>query len=229
MTQAMFQVLVVEDDEALGRVLSTLLEAHGHRCVLAGSARRALVEARSHKPDLALVDLGLPDGDGLAVIRAIREYSSMPVLVLSARIAEAEKVRALDAGADDYVTKPFSTPELLARIRAALRRRVRSDESLPVLHLGDVAIDFGARTASRGTEPVHLTPLEFRLLECLARRAGLIVMQRELIAEVWGPDRVDDSRSLRSCMKNLRQKLEPDPARPRFLLTELGLGYRLCP
>jgi len=220
-------ILVVEDDAVLSAVLTTLLEAHGYRCVHAGTGERALIEARSHRPDLMLVDLGLPDRDGAAVIREIREFSPVPVLVLSARTMEAEKIKALDAGADDYVTKPFSAPELLARVRAALRRSARSGDTLPVLQLGDVTVDFTQRSARGPDGPLHLTPLEYRVLDCLARNAGMIVTQAQLIREAWGPERAGDSRGLRSYIRMLRQKLEPDPRQPRYLLTEAGVGYRL--
>jgi two-component system KDP operon response regulator KdpE len=228
MTTAMFMVLVVEDDEVLSGVLTTLLEAHGYRCVQAATGGRALIEARGHRPDLLLVDLGLPDRDGTTVIREIREFSPVPILVLSARTMEAEKIWALDAGADDYVTKPFSAPELLARVRAALRRSVRSGDTLPVLQLGDVTVDFTQRNARGRDGPLHLTPLEYRVLECLARNAGMIVTQKDLITQAWGPERAADSRGLRSYIKMLRQKLEPDPGRPQYLVTEAGVGYRLC-
>jgi two-component system, OmpR family, KDP operon response regulator KdpE len=226
-TSAMFMVLVVEDDAELGRVVVTLLEAHGYRCVLAASAQRATIEARSHKPDLVLVDLGLPDRDGTTVIRDIRAFSPVPILVLSARTLETEKIRALDAGADDYVTKPFSAPEMLARVRAALRRAARSGDALALLQLGEVSVDLSSRSATQGGAPLHLTPLEYRVLEILARNAGMIVTQQELITQAWGPERASDTRGLRSYIKTLRQKLEVDPGRPRFLLTEAGLGYRL--
>jgi len=228
MTTAMFMVLIVEDDVVLGAVLATLLEAHGYRCVRAATGQRALIEARSHRPDLVLMDLGLPDCDGATVIRQIREFSPVPILVLSARTMEAEKIRALDAGADDYVTKPFSAPELLARARAALRRSARGGDNLPVLQLGNVMVDFTQRNARGPEGPLHLTPLEFRVLECLARNAGLVVTQKELITQAWGPERAADSRGLRVYIKMLRQKLEPDPGRPRYLVTEAGVGYRLC-
>jgi two-component system KDP operon response regulator KdpE len=221
-------VLVVEDDVVLGGVLVTLLEAHGYRCVHAATGQRALIEARSHRPDLVLMDLGLPDCDGATVIRQIREFSPVPILVLSARTMEAEKIGALDAGADDYVTKPFSAPELLARARAALRRSARGGDQLPVLQLGSVSVDFTQRSARGPEGPLHLTPLEFRVLECLARNAGLVVTQKELITQAWGPERTADSRGLRVYIKMLRQKLEPDPGRPRYLVTEAGVGYRLC-
>lgn len=227
MTEAMFQVLIVEDEPGIRAVLLALLEAAGYRVIEAESAGRALAEARSHRPDLLIVDLGLPDRDGIAVIRAVRGFSPVPIVVLSARALEADKIAALDAGADDYITKPFGSAELLARVRAALRRNARSAEQLPVLRLGAVEIDLERR---RGVGPggeIHFTPLEFRLLECLARRAGLVVRQDVIIREVWGPDRVGDSRGLRAYVKMLRHKLEPDPGQPRYLLTETGVGYRL--
>ncbi len=188
---------------------------------------RAEIEVRSHKPDLLLVDLGLPDGDGLKVIKKVRLWSPVPVIVLSARTMEEQKIAALDAGADDYVTKPFSAPELLARVRAALRRSVRGAEQTTVLHLNSVAVDLARRETHGPNGEIHLTPLEYRVLECLARNLGSIVVQNQLIREVWGPERLGDTRSLRGCVKNLRGKLEPDPRKPRYILTEAGLGYRL--
>lgn len=227
MTQALHQVLVVEDEPDIRGILRTLLRTAGYRVIETDTAARAIVEARSHKPDLLLVDLGLPDADGLKVIRAVREWSPVPVVVLSARAMEAQKIEALDAGADDYVTKPFSAPELLARVRAALRRNVRSADQLPALRIGSVAIDLARRQANSSAGEVHFTPLEYRVLESLARQSGMIVTQRQLIREAWGPDKLGDTRSLRVCIKNLRYKLEPDPARPQYLLTEAGVGYRL--
>jgi len=223
----MHQVLVIEDEPAIRSVLRVLLQAEGYRYIEADTAMRAEIEARSHKPDLLLIDLGLPDADGLKVIRRVRAWSQVPIVVLSARTMEEQKIAALDAGADDYVTKPFSAPELLARIRAALRRDVRGAAPAAVLQFGALRVDL-ARREARGTEgEVHLTPLEYRVLASLTRHLGSIVMQRQLIREVWGPERQDDSRSLRVCIKNLRAKLEPDPRRPRYLITETGLGYRL--
>src|SRR3984957_7106474 len=227
MTQAMHQILVIEDEPAIRSVLRVLLEAEGYRFIEADTAMRAEIEARSHKPDLLLVDLGLPDGDGLKVIRKVRAWSPVPVIVLSARTMEEQKIAALDAGADDYVTKPFSAPDLLARARSTLRRNARRDDGTSTLKFGSLRVDLARREAHGPSGQIHMTPLEYRVLECLARHAGLIVRQEQLIREVWGPDRLDDSRSLRVCVKNLRGKLEPDPRRPKYLVTEVGLGYRL--
>ena len=227
MTRAMYHVLIIEDEPAIRKILRVLLESDAYRITEADTAARAEIEARSHKPDLLLVDLGLPDGDGLKLIRRIRAWSPVPVIVISARAMEEQKIAALDAGADDYVTKPFSAPELLARVRAALRRSARGTDQSPALKFSDWTVDLERRETRGVHGDLHLTPLEYRVLECLARHAGLIVMQNQLIREVWGPERLGDTRSLRVCMKNLRAKLEPDPKRPRYLVTEAGLGYRL--
>jgi len=227
MTQAMHQVLVVEDEPDIRRILRALLEGDHYRFVAAETAARGEIEARSHKPDLMLVDLGLPDGNGVDLIRRIRSWSPVPIIVLSARTMEAQKIAALDAGADDYVTKPFSTPELLARVRAALRRNVRGTEQTSSLNLGELYIDLTRREARSTTGEIHLTPLEYRVLEALTRHPGLIVRQAQLVREAWGPEKLADTGSLRVCIKNLRAKIEPDPRRPRYLVTEAGLGYRL--
>jgi two-component system, OmpR family, KDP operon response regulator KdpE len=226
-TQAMHQILVIEDEPAIRNVLRVMLTAENYRVIEADTAMRAEIETRSHKPDLLIIDLGLPDGDGLTVIRRVRGWSPVPIVVLSARTLEEQKIAALDAGADDYVTKPFSAAELLARVRAALRRNVRSPEQSSLITLGAMQIDLARREAHGPAGQMHLTPLEFRVLECLARHVGSIVTQNQLIREVWGPERLGDTRSLRVCVKNLRAKLEPDPRKPRFLVTEAGLGYRL--
>ena len=223
----MHQVLIVEDDAGIRDVLRALLSASNYRIVEAESAARGEIEARTHKPDIALVDLGLPDRDGIELIRRVRTWSALPIIVLSARTGEAQKIAALDAGADDYVTKPFAAAELLARVRAALRRTATGALRSSEIHLGDITVDL-ARRELRGAAPaVHLTPLEYRVLENLARQPGTIVKQDKLIREVWGPAQVGDTRSLRVCIRNLRAKLEPEPDRPRFLVTEAGLGYRL--
>jgi len=226
-TIAMHQILVVEDEPAIRNILRTLLQAERYRVVEADTVLRAEIEARTHKPDLLIVDLGLPDGDGLQVIRKLRAWSPVPIVVLSARTQEEQKIKALDAGADDYVTKPFAAAELLARVRAALRRGVRAAEKVAELTLGATQIDFARRLTHGPSGEVHLTPLEFRALECLTRHLGSVVTQNQLIREVWGPQRVGDTRSLRVCIKHLREKLEPDPGKPQYLLTETGVGYRL--
>jgi two-component system KDP operon response regulator KdpE len=227
MTQAMHLILVIEDDPGIRSVLRVLLEAERYRVIEAGSAERGEIEARTHKPDLLLVDLGLPDEDGVVLIRRVRAWSPVPIVVLSARTLESQKVAALDVGADDYVTKPFSAPELLARVRAGLRRSSRGADALPAVLLGGTQIDLARRVSIGSAGTIHLTPLEYRVLDCLARQAGMIVTSRQLLREVWGPDRVGDSGALRVCIKGLRDKLEPDPRRPQYLVTEAGIGYRL--
>ena len=227
MTQAMHQILVIEDDASIREVLRALFGSVGFRVIEAATAARADIESRAHKPDLLLVDLGLPDGDGLTVIRQVRSWSPVPIIVLSARTMEEQKIAALDAGADDYVSKPFSAAELLARVRAALRRHVRATDPAPQLAFGSIAVDLHRRDATGPDGEVHLTPLEYRVLECLARHSGMIVTQTQLIREVWGPGHLGDTRSLRVCIRNLRGKLEPAPHHPRYLVTEAGVGYRL--
>ncbi len=227
MTAAMFHVLVVEDDAGLCTVLETLLAAEGHRVSVAATAARALIEARSHRPDLILLDLGLPDRDGQTLIPQLRAFSQVPLIVLSAREQESERIAALDAGADDYVTKPFSAGELLARLRAVLRRKVQGAPAGGAVEIGLLRVDFAQRRAEGSAGPVHLTPLEFRLLERLVQGRGAIVTRDALIRDVWGPGQAGESSALRVYIKSLREKLEPDPARPRSLVTEAGVGYRL--
>lgn len=227
MTQAMHQIVVVEDDAGIRDVLRVLLTTAGYRVVEAGSAERGEIEARAHKPDLLLVDLGLPDRDGVELIRRIRAWSSVPIIVLSARTAEEQKIAALDAGADDYVIKPFAAAELLARVRAALRRTATGASKSATISLGGRVIDLARREVINGDRDLHLTPLEYRVLENLARHPGTIVKQDALIREVWGPAQVGDTRSLRVCIRNLRAKLENEPTRPRYIVTEAGVGYRL--
>lgn len=227
MTEARSTILVVEDEPEIRRFLRSSLGAEGYKVVESATARRGSIDAATHKPDLAIVDLGLPDFDGIEVIRRIREWSPMPILVLSARVQERAKIDALDAGADDYVTKPFGVGELLARVRAALRHAVRIGGDGKLLKLEDATVDLEARKASRGGSEVHLTPIEFRIIACLAQHLGMVVTQRQLLAEVWGPTHVTDTHYLRIYMKQLREKLEVDPVRPRHFITETGVGYRL--
>jgi two-component system KDP operon response regulator KdpE len=220
-------ILVVEDEPEIRRFLRTALVAEGYRVVESPGGRRADIDARAHAPDMAIVDLGLPDMDGVEVIRSLRSWSGMPILVLSARSHERSKIEALDAGADDYVTKPFAIGELFARVRAALRHAVKTAGGGLVLRFEDAQVDLERRTATRAGEPVPLTPLEFRLLAALGRHAGMVVTHRALLTEVWGPGHADDTHYLRIYMKQLRDKLERDPARPAHLRTEIGVGYRL--
>jgi two-component system KDP operon response regulator KdpE len=227
MTEAMHVALIVEDDPALQTVLRTLFEANGFRAVVAATAAAGVHDAKLHRPDVLIVDLGLPDRDGVEVIRAVRQWSPVPLLVLTARTAEAQRLRAFEAGADDYVIKPFSAPELLARVRANLRRHARGESPMAVLKLGDISVDLARRVALRSDgEEVRLTPLEHKILETLARHREGIVTHATLLNEVWGPGR-DDSRALRVYIGSLRRKLEATPNHPKHIVTELGLGYRL--
>jgi two-component system KDP operon response regulator KdpE len=228
-TEAAYAVLVVDDEPQLRHLLRTGLGGEGFRVIEAETAERALIEAASHKPDLVILDLGLPDAEGHEVVRGIRSWSAMPIIVLSARIAEQQKIAALDAGADDYVTKPFALGELLARVRAALRRAARPAEVARPLKLGEVEIDLERRQAQGPRGEIHFTPIEYKLLAALAHHSGGVATQRSLLREVWGPDHVDRAHYLRIYMKQLRHKIEPHPAQPRYLLTEIGVGYRLRP
>jgi two-component system KDP operon response regulator KdpE len=226
MSSARATVLVVEDEPEIRRFLRSSLGAEGYRVVESADGERGAIDAGTHKPDLAIIDLGLPDIDGVEVIRRIRAWSPMPVVVLSARAQERAKIEALDAGADDYITKPFGVGELLARVRAALRHATRSPSGT-VLFLGKAKVDLEKRRATRDGNEVHLTPIEFKLLACLAKHLGMVVTHRQLLREVWGPSHVEHNHYLRIYMKQLRDKLEADPVRPRYLLTETGVGYRL--
>ena len=219
-------VLLVEDEDDIRRFLRSSLASEGYRVVESHTGMRGAIDARTQKPDLAIVDLGLPDVEGIEVIRGIRAWSRMPIVVLSARTHERSKIDALDAGADDYITKPFGIGELFARVRVALRHAMggRIDSALK---LGSVVVDLEKRSASRGGEPIRLTPIEFRLLACLARHLGMGATHRERLREGWGPTHAQDTHYLRIYMKQLRDKLEDDPVRPRHFLTEAGIGYRL--
>ena len=220
-------VLIIEDDPHIRRFVRSAIESEGGFTVFeAEDATRGLIEAGTRKPDLMIIDLGLPDRDGRALIEEIRTWSSVPIIVLSARTQEEEKVAALDAGADDYLAKPFGVPELLARIRAQFRRStLETGES--VFHFGNIIVDLTLRTVSRAGITVHLTPLEYRLLTTLIRSHGRVMTHRQLMQEAWGPNYTERAHYLRIYMGQLRRKLEDDPAQPKYLLTEIGIGYRL--
>ena len=222
-------VLVVEDDASIRRFLRAGLEGQGYRCIEASTAGDGITEAATRSPDLVLLDLGLPDLDGLAVVRRIREWSRIPIIVLTARGQDRDKIDALDSGADDYVTKPFSLPELLARMRAALRHREKAGPGPggSVVELGALRVDFERRRVSVSGTPVPLTPIEYRLLTTLARHAGRVLTHEFLLREVWGPAYTVQRHYLRVYMAQLRHKLEADPGRPRLLMTETGVGYRM--
>jgi two-component system, OmpR family, KDP operon response regulator KdpE len=223
------QILVIEDEADIRRFLRLALASQGHEVHEATTMERGLIEAAARRPDLVVVDLGLPDGDGIGFIVEFRRWSAAPVLVLSARTAEAEKIRALDAGADDYLVKPFGPGELLARARAHLRRRLRDGAGEDaVLEFGSVRIDRGRRSVLKGGEAVRLTPIEYRLLSMLTAQPGRVITHRRLLEELWGPHHRDDVHYVRVHMGNLRKKIEDDPSRPRWLLTETGVGYRFA-
>jgi two-component system KDP operon response regulator KdpE len=221
-------VIVIEDEVQIRRFVRTALEAENCAVTEAASGERGIIEAGTRKPDLLVLDLGLPDCDGIEVIREIRTWSAVPILVLSARSIESEKVRALDAGADDYLTKPFGIPELQARVRALLRRAAHSaGTESPQARLGDIQIDLIKRQVWRGAAEIHLTPIEYKLLVILLTNLGKVVTHRQLLREVWGPSHVDDTHYLRVYMAGLRRKLEVNANLPRHLRTEPGVGYRL--
>jgi two-component system KDP operon response regulator KdpE len=228
MTIASRSVLVVEDEPQIRRVLRTLLELEQFRVIEAENAARGVIEARTHKPDLLIIDLGLPDRDGMSVIGEVRSWSRVPIIVLSARTDESDIVAALDAGADDYITKPFGARELSARVQVALRHSASAGAAGSTLAIGAWRIDLKARTVRDGDgHELHLTPTEYRMLEVLAEHIGLVVTHRNLLQRVWGPGSTQQTHYLRVFMKQLRSKLEPEPARPSWLLTETGVGYRL--
>jgi two-component system KDP operon response regulator KdpE len=222
------RVLIVDDEPQIVRALKVVLREAGFETVAAESGAEALDIAAVRPPDAAIIDLVLPDMDGIEVTRQLREWSEMPVLVLSAVGEEEQKVRALEAGADDYVTKPFGTRELVARLQAALRRAGRSEDA-PSIVVDGLEIDLAARVVRRDGEPVHLTPIEFELLRALARNRGRLMTHRKLLVEVWGPEYVDDIQPLRTHIARLRAKIEPDDALgPRYIVTDPGVGYRLA-
>ncbi len=222
-------ILVIDDEPQMRKLVRLTLSSHDYRVVEAATGAEGLLQASAHTPDLVLLDLGLPDMDGLEVARRLREWSAVPILVLSARGQEQSKVAALDDGADDYLTKPFGAEELMARIRVGLRHAARAREapSSTVTIGPDISVDLGRRVVTvRGAE-VHLTPIEYKLLVALLQNAGGVVTHRKLLQQVWGPGNVEQMQYLRVYMTNLRRKLEETPARPRYLLTETGVGYRL--
>ena len=226
-------VVIIEDEPQIRRFVRSALEAEGWQVHEAETAKKGLIEAGTRKPDLLVLDLGLPDGDGLDVIRDVRGWSGVPIIVLSARSDETDKIAVLDAGADDYLTKPFGVGELLARVRANMRRprNAAGDgaalEDDPVFKFGEVVVDRTARVVRRAGQEVHLTPIEYRLLSVLMANAGRVLTHRQLLREVWGPSHVEQSHYLRIYMGHLRQKLEADPTQPQHLLTETAVGYRL--
>jgi len=227
----MTRVLVVDDDRPLARALAINLRAHGYQVTLAHDGRSALAEVLRTHPAVVVLDLGLPDLDGLEVLTDIRCSSVVPVIVLSARSTSAEKVEALDAGADDYVTKPFAVNELLARIRASVRRGTPAltAETDAAVTTPDFTVDLGAHRVDRRGSTVRLTPTEWSLLEMLVRQSGKLVTQKQILTDIWGPASVEHTHYLRVYLAQLRRKLEPDPAHPRYLITEPGLGYRFVP
>ncbi|ALV07189.1 two-component system response regulator KdpE [Roseateles depolymerans] len=221
--------LIVEDEPNIRRFVRLALEGEGWSVHDAATVKQGLIDAGTRRPDLIVLDLGLPDGDGVDFLRDLRGWSSVPVIVLSARGAEEDKIAALDAGADDYLSKPFGVGELMARVRVALRRSQAraSEQQDPVFRFGDVEVDQAARRVRRGGEDVHLTPIEYRLLSHLIANAGKVLTHRQLLKAVWGPAHVEQNHYLRVYMGNLRQKLEVEPASPKHLLTETAVGYRL--
>lgn len=230
MTEPAPVAILVEDEQQIRRFVRAALDTEGWNVFEAGTMKQGLIEAGTRKPDLLIVDLGLPDGNGVDLIRDLRSWSQVPVIVLSARTEEGEKIAALDAGADDYLTKPFGTGELLARIRANLRRwQSRGEAARTRYRFGDVEVDLTARVVRKAGKEIHLTPIEYRLLTVLIANAGRVLTHRHLLREVWGPAHAEDSHYLRVHMGNLRRKLEDDPAQPRYIVTETAVGYRLLP
>lgn len=224
------RILIVEDEADIRRFVRLALEGEGHEVFEALGLQRGLIESGTRRPDLVVLDLGLPDGDGVELIRDLRSWSAMPVIVLSARSGEADKIGALDAGADDYLVKPFGAGELLARVRAQLRRhREQTPAGESLIAFGDVAVDLARHSVSRAGEPLKLTPIEYRLLTHLASHPERVLTHRQLLQAIWGPGHAEDTHYVRVHMANLRKKIEADPSRPRHLLTEAGVGYRFVP
>lgn len=221
-------IVLIEDEKPIRHFLGSALQEAGFHYIEADTGKQGLVDAATRKPDLIILDLGLPDMDGIDVIKQLRAWSDVPILILSARSRETEKVMALDAGADDYLTKPFGVAECLARVRVLLRRRQASNTTeQSVFEFGNIRVDLAKRIVEKAGEHIHLTPIEYRLLVTLIRHAGKVLTHRELLREVWGPSYAESNQYVRIYMGYLRQKLEEDPAQPRYILTETGVGYRL--
>ena len=228
MTESIPIALLVEDEPQIRRFVRTALKEEGWQVFESETMKRGLIDSGTRKPDLIILDLGLPDGDGIDFILDVREWSTVPIIVLSARTNEVDKIRALDAGADDYLTKPFGVGELLARVRSAVRRLRQPNVNLHgLIQFGDIKVDIKARLVTKANQVVHLTPTEYRLLMVLVTNTGRVVTNPQLLREVWGPSHSESSHYLRVYMGHLRQKLEDDPAQPRYLLTETAVGYRL--
>lgn len=228
MSEALPTALLVEDEPQIRRFVRAALEEEGWQVFESETIKRGLIDAGTRKPNLIVLDLGLPDGDGVDFILDVRKWSSVPIIVLSARVNESDKIKALDAGADDYLSKPFGVGELLARVRSTVRRHRRSPtDEQEAIQFGDVKLDMKAHLVTKGNQMVHLTPTEYRLLTVLATNAGRVVTNPQLLREVWGPSHSESSHYLRIYMGHLRQKLEDDPAQPKYLLTETAVGYRL--
>ena len=222
------RVLVVDDEEQIRRALKSILSTRGYALEMAATAEEALLKAIDRPPDLVVLDLALPDRSGIEVCRELRTWMTAPILILSVRANEADKIQALDEGADDYLTKPFSAGELLARIRALLRRAAALTSPPPVVSAGDLEIDIARRRVTLAGAEVLLTPTEFDILAFLARNAGLVVTQKMILEKVWGPEWVEDAQTLRVHVSNLRKKIEPRPGGPRYIITEPGVGFRLA-
>ncbi|MBU1353962.1 MAG: response regulator [Gammaproteobacteria bacterium] len=236
MTDLPTHILIVEDEADIRRFVRLTLESEGHTVHEAATLQRGLIEAGTRRPDLVVLDLGLPDGDGVDLIRDLRTWSTMPIIVLSARSAEASKIAALDAGADDYLIKPFGSGELMARVRAQLRRSQRASgaEATPVIQFGPITVDLARRTVERrtaddGSEALRLTPIEYKLLTYLASQPDRVITHAQLLKAVWGPGHAEDTHYVRVHMANLRKKVEENASMPRHLRTEAGIGYRFVP
>lgn len=226
MSENKTRVLIVEDEETIRRFVRMALESEGYEAYEADTLKRGLIEAGTRRPELVILDLGLPDGDGVDFIRELRAWSAIPVIVLSARSAENDKIAALDAGADDYLVKPFGAGELLARVRSQMRRSAYSNSGQPQVSFGDITVDLSRRSVKRNNEPLHLTPIEYRLLTCLAAQPDRVITHRQLLTSVWGPGHMEDLHYVRVHMANLRKKIEHDASMPKHIITESGIGYR---